>query len=147
MADFRQAMDTVLAELTPQPWTYTDHTGTTLTVIPDGLRTDAGCAEVLIRATASETTAELGIASADMPDLLAALDAGADWSHKTTLSDWLTLTHADGALALTVDEYDWTPLGDNNEITVHLPATQRLPLASALRRALDVARGWEDQAA
>jgi hypothetical protein len=25
-----------------------------------------------------------------------------------------------------------------------VPESQRLPLASALRRALDVARGWED---
>jgi hypothetical protein len=29
-------------------------------------------------------------------------------------------------------------------VTMRLPEAQRLPLASALRRALDVARGWED---
>jgi hypothetical protein len=148
MTDFRHAMTTVLAELTPQPWEYTDESGATLTVIPAGLRADAGAAEVLIRATADKTTAaELGITTADMPDLIDALDTETDWSHQTTLNDWLTLAHAtDGAVALTVDEYDWSPLGDDTEITVHLPAAQRLPLVSALRRALDVARGWETSA-
>ena len=36
--------------------------------------------------------------------------------------------------------------GQGQEVTVStvLPEDQRLPLASALRRALDVARSWED---
>ncbi|MGW8879754.1 hypothetical protein [Streptomyces mirabilis] len=33
--------------------------------------------------------------------------------------------------------------GQQVEVSMVLPDAQRLPLASALRRALDVARGWE----
>ncbi|MCX4617384.1 MULTISPECIES: hypothetical protein [Streptomyces] len=45
-------------------------------------------------------------------------------------------------------EWSWgsrrsTALGSKVEVSMVLPDAQRLPLASALRRALDVARGWE----
>ncbi|MEU1447957.1 MULTISPECIES: hypothetical protein [Streptomyces] len=33
--------------------------------------------------------------------------------------------------------------GQQVEVSMVLPNAQRLPLTSALRRALDVARGWE----
>lgn len=139
MADFQHAMSTLIAELTPQPWEYTDGAGTTLTVIPDGMRADAGCAEVLVRVTASHTVvAEVGITTADMPGLLNALSAGVAWTHDTVLSDVITvLPDGVGGIVLAVTEEETTA-------DLHLPEVQRLPLVSALRRATDVARGWED---
>ncbi|MFD9222042.1 hypothetical protein ACFWDI_18970 [Streptomyces sp. NPDC060064] len=147
MNDFQHAIATVIAELTPQPWDYTDGTGATLTVIPAGMRADAGCAEVYVRVTASHTEAAwVGITTADMPALLDALEAGTAWTHDTILHDSLTLAfNEDGAITLTVTEFDWTTASrDDSTATVHLPAGQRLPLASALARATDHARGWED---
>jgi hypothetical protein len=148
MTDFRHAMDTVLAELTPQPWTYGTPAGTLLTVIPAGIREDAGRAEVLIQIAASPTmAAEVGITTADLPGLITALDDSTEWRHTSSLNDRLAVSAADlGGIVLTLTEFDWTPAGrEEVEVAVRLPAEQRLPLASALRRALDVARGWEDE--
>lgn len=141
--DFETALNTVTAELTPQPWDYTDNAGTTLTVIPAGLREDPGRAEVMIRISrAGVPAAEIGIPSATLPDLIAALDTGAPWVFRDYEEQ---LTVACGAtIALTVVDATYHVSGSQPAVAaIDLPAEQRMPLASALRRALDVARGWE----
>jgi hypothetical protein len=156
--DFRDALNTAIAELTPQPWDYTTNDGTTLTVIPSGIRHDPGCAEVMIRVTASKTqAAEAAITTTDLPTLIAVLGepVTAAWEHtahwpdgtpKGGIGTWLgdsyglTLAPADDGFTLAVAE----DTGDRVETaSITLPDAQRLPLASALSRALDVARGWE----
>ena len=143
--NFQHAIATVIAELTPQPWDYTAG-GATLTVIPAGLREDYGRAEVTIRITYSTTHApEIGITTADMPGLLAALENGTGWRHTTILDDRLTVTAADAdGVILIVTDVVYDSAARERTASVHIPEEQRLPLASALRRALDVARGWED---
>lgn len=142
---FRQAVATVLAELNPQPWDYTTPDGgITLTVIPAGLREDAGCAEVLIRLSAIGQffDVEARIPSRDMPALIDALTGNRMWSYDTD-DVWVQLAPFGGGgmlLALSED------LEANGEPQIHIPEEQRLPLASALRRALEVACGWEDEA-
>jgi hypothetical protein len=141
--DFQNALNTVVAELTPQPWDYTTHDGiTTLTVVPAGLREDPGCAEVLIRIRAMGQffDAEAGIPSRDLPAMVDALTGNRTWSYDTLDDVTATLTPFGGGgmlLTLSVD------LEAEDEPQIHIPETQRLPFASALRRALDVARGWE----
>lgn len=141
--DFRQALDTVHAELTPQPWTHATPVGTTLTVIPAGLPAAPGEAEVTIRIAAGHTTAaEVGITTAAMPGLLAALEANEAWEHTTVLRDLVSVTPTDdGGVDMTVTENNGPEPAFT--ATVVLPGAQRLPLASALRRAADVAAGWE----
>jgi hypothetical protein len=140
--DFRDALNTIRAELTPQPWDYTDNAGTTLTVIPAGLREDPGCAEVTVRikAIGQFFDADAGIPSRDLPAMIDALTGNQVWSYDTLDDVGVQLTPFGGGgmiLAISVD-----PEADD-EPQIHIPETQRLPLASALRRALDVARGWE----
>jgi hypothetical protein len=145
--DFQDALNTVTAELTPQPCDYTDTAGTTLTVIPAGLREAPGYAEVLVRATADKTTAaEVGITTTYMVNLLHALETRTEWEHSTTYGSELgVMPSADGGMVLVVTETDYETQGHPTiAVAVRLPDGQRLPLASALRRALDVARGWED---
>ena len=145
--DFRTALNTVIAELTPQPWDYTDNAGRALTVIPAGLREDPGRAEVMIRITENGSLpVEIGVTTTELPGMIDALTESQDWRHQT-LEDSIiaALIVPSGAVTLVVTEVDW----DNHarrmaSAAVFLPAEQRLPLASALRRALDVARGWED---
>lgn len=161
--DFRDALNNVIAELTPQPWDYTTPDGTTLRVIPAGLRTEPGEAEVYVRITRADATglydygitgpdsrgvAEVGVSTSLLPALIEALTQRAVWRDDCLVAG--TLTVVAGALAATPD-------GDNvvvivteahsaereETVAVRLPEAQRLPLASALRRALDVARGWE----
>lgn len=157
--DFKNALHTVLAELTPQPWEYTTPAGTTLTVIPAGLRQDAGEAEVYLRVTNDKVhAAEAAITTTDLPALIDALSepVTTPWEHQphypdgtprgrvgTWLGDFsgLTLVPADGGFTLTTIEKDDHEL---LRAAVDVPEPQRMPLASALRRALDVARGWED---
>jgi hypothetical protein len=142
--DFRQAINTVIGEITPQPWDYTDGAGTTLTVIPAGLREAPGYGEVMVRITAGKAlAAEIGITTTYMVSLLHALDTRTAWEHVTNLNDALTVTPADGGLVLTVTEVHYDP---KREVTasIRIPEAQRLPLMSALRRATDVTRGWED---
>jgi len=156
--DFNTALNQVIAELTPQPWDYTTTDATTLRVIPAGLREDSGCAQVLIRITGPLVTglydydltgpntrgaAETGITTTDLPALIAALEGRAGWEQAEgwgdptrivvtpTLDVTVTEGHHDGSQWIGVTE------------SVRLPEAQRRPLASALRRALDVARGWE----
>jgi hypothetical protein len=144
--DFRDALNIVTAELTPQPWDYTAPDGTTLTVIPRGWPEGPGDAEVLIRVTESHTlAAQIAITTASMPELLAALDAQTALEYTPLNSDFITLTpSAGGDVSLEVVEINYVA-GDSVETSaaIRVPAGQRLPLASALRRALDVARGWE----
>jgi hypothetical protein len=146
--DFRQAWTTVIAELTPQPWDYTTPDGTTLTVIPRGWHADPGEAEVLIRITVDKAlAAQIDITTTDMPQLLAAIEAGDAWEFAPLMSDFIAVAPADGGgLVLTVTEVSY-PDGARPVLTpatIALPEAQRLPLVSALRRATDVARGWED---
>ncbi|MFD5002169.1 hypothetical protein ACFWMV_04605 [Streptomyces mutabilis] len=150
--DFRSALDTVTAELTPHPWEYTTPDGVTLTVIPAGLRADAGMAEVYVRITASKTVAaEYAVTTTDLPALIGALGrpVTAEWTlaprwpdgtHRYFTDGGLALAPADGGLSVVVTDED------DLSAAVRLPDEQRQPLASALRRALDVAQGWEDDA-
>lgn len=158
--DFRDALNTFTAELTPQPWDYTDQDGATLTVIPTGICHDPGCAEVYLRVTRDKThAAQAAITTTDLPALIDALSAPVTehWEHEphwadgtpkgrigTWLGDFygLTLNPMQGGFSLTaIEETD----DDVVAASITLPESQRLPLASALRRAMDVARGWEDQ--
>ncbi|MFE0808164.1 hypothetical protein ACFW34_11860 [Streptomyces sp. NPDC058848] len=150
--DFRTALDTVTAELTPQPWEYTTPDGVTLTVIPAGLRAEAGMAEVYVRITASKTVAaEYPVTTTDLPALIGALGrpVTAEWTlvprwpdgHRRYFTDGgLSLAPADGGLTVIVTDED------ELSAAVRLPERERMPLVSALRRALDVAQGWEDDA-
>lgn len=160
--DFRNAWNTVIAELTPQPWDYTTVDGTTLTVIPAGLpHAEPGAAEVYLRVTRDKThAAQAAITTTDLPHLIAALDVPvtSHWEHephypdgtpKGRIGTWLgddyglALNPMRGGFSLTaIEETDAGVVA----ATLTLPEAQRLPLASALRRAMDVARGWEDEA-
>jgi hypothetical protein len=161
--DFHDALNSVIADLTPQPWEYTSADGTTLRIIPAGLRADRGEAEVYVRATRSDATglgdygitgpksrgvADVGVSTSLLPGLIAALTERTVWRNDCLVAG--TLTVLAGAIAATPD-------GDNVAVCVTevhseerketvamlLPDAQRLPLASALQRALDVARAWE----
>ena len=150
MPDFRHAFNTFNAELTNQPWDYTTD-GRTLTVIPAGLpHAEPGQAEIMIRITESHTrAAEAGITTSSMPGLLTALSGHTAWSHTTSLDDRIALAPvAAGGVVLMVVEVNYTssdPASRYETIaTVRLPGEQRTPLAAALSRAADVARGWED---
>lgn len=149
--DFHQALDTAHAELTPRPWDYTTPDGTRLRVIPEGLPQDPGDGVVLIQiceAAHVQVTPdgpEFPVRTSDMPGLLAALDARSEW---TTRDGWdirLTVRPEDGGmrLAYTVWGCDTTGQAAPVDRTVHVPEAQRQPLAAALRRAADVAAGWE----
>ncbi|HEY9370423.1 hypothetical protein [Streptomyces sp.] len=157
---FQDALNSVIAELTPQPWDYTDSVGTTLTVIPAGLREEPGCSEVMVRVTrpdasglydfgltgpATKGAAETGITTTNLPSLIAALEGHAGWEQAAGWGDPTRIV-ATPTLHVTVTEghHDAGRWIDVTE-SVQLPEAQRLPLASALRRALDVARGWENQ--
>lgn len=148
--DFRDALDTVLAMITPQPWDYTAPDGTTLTVIPDGTPAYAGDAEVFVRITADKAlAAQIDIPSRDMPELITALRTGEEWEYKTFLDAQIAVATDPGDASgwvVTVSEHvydDATGQGHDVPATIRLPDEQRLPLASALARALDVAHGWE----
>ena len=156
--NFRDAFNIVTSELTTQPWDYTTPDGATLTVIPAGLREDPGRAEVYLRVTRDKThAAQAAITTTDLPALIHALNApiASHWEHEPHYPDgqpkgrvgtWcgdlygLTLNPMQGGFSLTaIEETD----GGVVAASVRVPEEQRLPLASALSRALDVARGWE----
>lgn len=154
--DFNDALNITIAELTPQPWDYTAADGATLRSVPAGLRETAGYAEVLIRITRPDATglcefgitgpdsrgvAEIGVPTASLPGLIAALTERTGWENDALVLGTLTVTpDADGVTVCVTEIH-----GRNQEVTVtmRLPEAQRLPFASALRRAMDVARGWE----
>jgi hypothetical protein len=159
--DFRTAYNIVIADLTPQPWTHTTPDAHTLRVIPAGLREDPGRAEVLIRVSGPVVTglcsydltgpetrgaAEIGITTTVLPSLIAALEGHAGWEMVEGLGDPTEIVVTpDLIVTVTEGHHDgreWIAVTES----VRLPEEQRLPLASALRRALDVARSWEDEA-
>jgi|SRR5690242_7358018 len=157
MRDFHNALDAVIADITPQPWDYTTPDGTTLRVIPAGLRADEGDAEVLVRITQPGATglaeygitgpdsrgvAEVGITTTDLPDLIAALTERTVWRDDSLTAGALATTPDGDGVAVCVTEVHSAERRES--VAIRLPEAQRLPLASALRRAGDVARGWED---
>jgi hypothetical protein len=149
--DFRDAFNIVTAELTPQPWDYTTPDGTRLRVIPEGLRQDPGDGVVEIQICEAAHVQkvpdgpEYPMRSVDVPGLITALTDRMEW----TSSDWgdvLAVRPEDGGMRLAYTVYGRDTTGQPADVdrTIHIPEAQRLPLASALSRALDVARGWED---
>lgn len=135
--DFAQALNNVLADLTPQPWTHTTSSGSTLTVIPAGLTAAQGDAEVDVRITSDKATVtEAGVTTTDLPDLIGALEQRTAWEHTTVLNDTIEILFDEDGLVVIVED-------DDHNAALRMPEQQRMPLASALRRALDVARGWE----
>ena len=139
---FNDALTNVIADLTPRPWDYTDNAGTILTVIPAGLREDPGCAEVIVRikAIGQFFDADAGIPTRSLPAMIDALTGNRLWSYDTLDDVGINLTPFGGGgmiLAISVD------LEADDEPQIHVPEEQRLPLAAALGRALDVARSWE----
>lgn len=155
--DFNDAINIVTAELTPQPWDYTADDGTTLRVIPAGLRSAPGDAEVNVRITRTDATglgdyglttpnsrgvAEVGVTTKDLPKVIEALTERGWWADNALVSGALLVAAASGGVVVGVTENHGA--GQHVDVGIVLPEDQRLPLASALRRALDVARGWED---
>jgi hypothetical protein len=154
--DFQTALNNVLADLTPQPWDWTADDGTTLRVIPAGLRADKGSAEVNIRVTRADATglgdygitgpnsrgvAEVGVPTRLLPDLIQALSDGESWADNALIAGTLLVTVKACAILVAVTEVHGP--GCQVAVDVTLPEAQRLPLASALGRALDVAKSWE----
>jgi hypothetical protein len=155
--DFRKAFHQNIAELTPQPWDWTTPDGATLTVIPAGLRETAGYAEVLIRITRPDATglaeygitgpdsrgvAEVGVTTTDLPGLIQTLTGQTTWEDTDLVAGALTVCATPGGVTVTVTEVHSAEREET--VSIRLPDAQRMPLASALRRALDVARSWED---
>lgn len=155
--DFNDALNITLAEFTPQPWDYTAADGTTLRVIPAGLTADRGCAEVMIRITRADASglydygitgpdsrgvAEVGVTITDLPKVIEALTERGWWADNTLISGALLVAAASGGVVVGVTEKHGA--GQHVDVGMVLPEAQRLPLASALRRAYDVARAWED---
>jgi hypothetical protein len=154
--NFRDALNTITAELTPQPWEHTTNDGTTLRVIPAGLRADKGDAEVNIRITRADATglydygitgpdsrgvAEVGVPTSLLPALIDALTEQSCWTDSNLVAGRLRVTPADDVVFVDI----WEDHGDGRTVAVSvvLPEAQRMPLASALARAMDVARSWE----
>ncbi len=154
--DFNDALNQVIAELTPQPWDYTTPDGTTLRVIPAGLRADKGDAEVYVRITRADATglydygitgpdsrgvAEVGVPTSLLPALIDALTEQSCWTDSNLVAGRLRVTPADDVVFVDI----WEDHGDGRTVAVSvvLPEAQRMPLASALARAMDVARSWE----
>ena len=148
--DFRDAINIAIAELTPQPWDYTTPDGTRLRVIPEGLRQDPGNGVVeiqIVEAAHVQVTPdgpEYPMRTVDVPGLIDALTGRAEWT-TTDFGDVLTVRPEEGGIRLAYTVYDRDTTGQPADVdrTVFVPEVQRLPLASALRRALDVARDWE----
>lgn len=149
--DFNNAMNTVIGELAPQPWDYTTPDGNRLRVIPEGLAQDPGDGVVLIQICESANVQvtpdgpEFPVRTSDMPELLSALDGRAKCMIHGGLGEELAVRPevAGMRLAYTVWGRDTTGQGADVDRTVLVPEEQRLPFASALSRAMDVARDWE----
>jgi hypothetical protein len=156
--DFHTALTQTIADLTPQPWTHTSSDAHTLRVIPAGLTAGQGDAEVMLRISGPLVTglyaydltgpntrgaAEIGVTTTVLPQLIAALEGRTGWEHADGWSDPTGIT-VTPTLHVTVTEghhdgREWIAVTES----VQLPEQQRMPLASALRRALDVAKSWE----
>ena len=149
--DFKDAWNIVRAELTPQPWDWWTTDGTRLRVIPEGLRQDPGHGVVEIQISeAAHVQAipdgpEYPMRTVDVPGLIAALTDCTEWT-TTDFGDTLTVRPEGDGMRLAYTVYDRDTTGQMADVdrTILLPPEQRLPLASALSRALDVARAWED---
>lgn len=154
--DFNTAWNIVRTDLTPQPWDHTTADGTTLRIIPAGLRDEPGCAEVLIRITGpnaaglaefgittpdSRDVAEVGVPTATLPALITALTDRTGWENTGLPDGRIAVIPGVPGVAVSVTEAH--SVGREVTVTVCLPEAQRMPLTSALARALDVARGWE----
>ncbi len=154
--DFQAALNSAIADLTPQPWEWTDDDGTTLRVIPAGLTAGKGDAEALIRITRPDATglydygitgpdsrgvAEVGVTTTDLPKVIEALTGRGWWADNALVSGALLVAAASGGVVVGVTEEHGA--GQHVDVGIVLPEAQRLPLASALQRALDVARAWE----
>ncbi|MFI5525007.1 hypothetical protein [Streptomyces platensis] len=137
--------------LTPQPWDYLTTDGTRLRVIPERLPQHQGGSVVLIQICEAAHTQvtpdgpEFEMRTADVPDLAAALTARTEWATRDGLDGILVVRpEGDGMrLAYTVFARDTTGQSADVDRTMLVPEEQRQDLASALRRALDVALGWE----
>jgi hypothetical protein len=115
--------------------------------IPDGMEIDHLCRVrncVNPKHLEAVTRRENSLRS-EMLGLLAALDARAECTVGGGWGDVLAVRpEGEGMrLAYTVYARDTTGQPADVDRTVLVPEEQRLPLASALRRALDVARSWE----
>jgi hypothetical protein len=148
--DFQTALNSVIADLTPQPWDWWTPGGARLRIIPEGLRQDPGDGVVEIQiCEAANVQAvpdgpEYPMRSVDVPGLISALTNRTEW----TTRDWgdlLTVRPEQDGMRLAYTVYDRDTTGQLADIdrTILVPEAQRLPLASALARALDVARSWE----
>lgn len=155
--DFEDAVANVIADLTPQPWDYTMASGTTLRVIPAGLRARKGAAEVYVRITRydasglyaygitgpdSRGVAEVGVPTAILPNLIQALTDKELWEDNTLIDGSLYVRPDVSGVSVVVTEIH--SVERQEKVFASLPEAQRMPLASALARALDVARSWED---
>lgn len=157
--DFHTALNQTIADLTPQPWTHTSSDAQTLRVIPAGLTAAKGDAEVMLRVSGPLVTglyayditgpntrgaAEIGVTTAVLPQLIAALEGRTGWEHADGWSDPTGITVTPDLLVTVTEGHhdgrEWIAVTES----VQLPEAQRLPLASALRRALDVAKSWEE---
>jgi hypothetical protein len=89
--NFNDALNTVIADLTPQPWDYTTDDGATLTVIPAGLpHAEPGTAEVYLRVTRDKAhAAEAAITTTDLPNLITTLSSpiAEHWEHQPHYPD------------------------------------------------------------
>lgn len=149
--DFRDALNIVTSELTPQPWDYTTPDGTRLRVIPEGLRQDPGDGVVLVQICESAHVQvtpdgpEFELRTSEMPGLIAALTDRTKWTTGGGCDALAVRPEGNKTrLAYTVYARDTTGQPGDVDRTMLLPEEQRLPFASALRRAYDVARGWEN---
>lgn len=149
--DFHDAIRIVTAEPTPQPWDYTSAEGTRLRIIPEGLRQDPGDGVVLIQICPAANVQvtpdgpEYSVRTAYMPELINALTDRTEWTTEDGWSDVLTVRPDGDGMRLAYTVWDRDTPGEPADVdrTILVPESQRLLLASALRRALDVARGWE----
>ena len=117
-------------------WDYITHDGiTTLTVIPTSLPDRTGVI-VRIKAIGQFFDADAKIPSHDMPAMIDALTGNQPWTYDTPEDVGVEMIPAArGGMWLTVS----VDL-DDDQPQILVPESQRLPLASALRRALDAAQ-------
>ncbi|WP_431784351.1 hypothetical protein [Streptomyces chumphonensis] len=153
--DFHTAYSLLIAHITPHPWDHTTPDGDTLRVIPACYPAGPGEAEVTLRLVTATAAAagvtitdlvpddadgatEIGLTTVALPGLIAALRDQTVWQHEQGYDEHIAVTPSPQGVALDADGL----FGTRTQMT--LSPAQRLPLASALERALDVAREWED---
>lgn len=130
---FRDALAVVFAEIDPQPWSYTNTDGATLTVVPAGFPAEPDSADVVFRVSGD---VEEWVRTPDVQRIVDALRAGESWAD-TSYGWGVEVEVADDGVTVSVYQH-------GSPTSVTLPPEQRMPLASAVARALDVARGWEE---